>query len=483
MPDIRKLLEKGAAFVAKGKLAKALEAYQEACASDPHDPIPLQRQAELLLRTGADDDAVGCYLAAARLYPNVQDAPKAAALYRAVLRVRPDNAIAAAGLAAAEQRGRTVVPARRDVTPVPPARAIAMPQHDGPSGEIEIEHGFRDDLPGLGGAEVRDVGPPPPGGPPAAFSHARTDPTPRPPAPRRPGAGGTVGFEIDEDHDAAVEPPRAPSNIGMHAAPRGPFAPAPAGPAAPPPRLSSFGAFTAPPGSAPSAARRPAAAASAPPPSAARRPAAAASAPPPSAARRSATPPSASPLAARSATPMPRPAPPRAPPHPMAARSDEGAEFPLIDTADVIEIRDVPVEPSPDDFVVEAEPISTDALVEAAIDDAIEKSGLHALPPSDAEPAVDELPPRPTPLPRPAAAAAAAAATTPSSASGHTGEAGVLDLESDIAFAESMLHESGVFGAVEPSGTATPAIPLAAEDDPLAGLDDEDSGPQRRGRR
>jgi len=380
MADNRKVLDKAAALVAKGKLEKALEVYQEAIALDASDPIPLQRRAELLLRMGSEDEAITSYIAASRLYTKAEDAAKAAALYRTVLRVRPDHASARAGLEAAERRGKPVVPVmteRSDLTPLPRARAIAMPDaaRGAQGAHAEIERDFREAAPAGARAPFAPAAHAPAAAPRAPFATAAP--------PARAGAGG--GFEIsgeDDDESAAAPSPWVVSSPGAVTAPprRPPTVPPPPPPLPPPGRAAAR----------PSAPRR-----------------AAAPAPPPPAAR---------------AVPAPPPQP------------DATLDFALIEDHDVHE------EGSADLF-------GSHDLVSEAIDQAIAR-GVGLSPPVESQ----LQPPHPAPGPSPT-----------------TGERAILDLQSEIAFAEEIIRESQRVDAI-------PALHDASTGDPLAGLSLEDDG-------
>ncbi len=91
MADLRKLKDKAAELVAKGKLDKAIDAFREVVAADAKDVATLQKLADTLRKAGRDGDAVETYGDVADRYARDGLLIKAIAVCKVVLEIDPDH--------------------------------------------------------------------------------------------------------------------------------------------------------------------------------------------------------------------------------------------------------------------------------------------------------------------------------------------------------------------------------------------------------
>lgn len=86
-----KLLESAQRFILKGQIDKAIKDYQQVVALDPKDTRHRQRLAELLVRTGRNDEAVSEYEAIGKFYADNGYYLKAIAVYKQIQKLTPEN--------------------------------------------------------------------------------------------------------------------------------------------------------------------------------------------------------------------------------------------------------------------------------------------------------------------------------------------------------------------------------------------------------
>lgn len=138
MADLRKLKDRAAELVEKGRLEKAVDVYREVLAADPKDVATRQKLADALRRTGRDAEAIATYTLVAERYAEDGLLIKAIAICKSILELDPAHAATQAALAdlygaraGAEPPRRTilampaVVPAPAEVSLPPPAPAPA----------------------------------------------------------------------------------------------------------------------------------------------------------------------------------------------------------------------------------------------------------------------------------------------------------------------------------------------------------------------
>lgn len=89
MADLRKLKDKAAQLVAKGRLEKAIEAFREVAAADPKDVATRQKLADALRKAGHDREAVETYREVADRYARDGLLIKAIAVCKVVLEIDP----------------------------------------------------------------------------------------------------------------------------------------------------------------------------------------------------------------------------------------------------------------------------------------------------------------------------------------------------------------------------------------------------------
>jgi tetratricopeptide (TPR) repeat protein len=98
----------GLAFMQNGDIDKAQAIYQEAIRVDPQNPIPHEKNAEILERQGRTVESVQLRLSAAELYLARREAEKAIDNWLVAARHAPDNLVARSRLALAfERTGQT----------------------------------------------------------------------------------------------------------------------------------------------------------------------------------------------------------------------------------------------------------------------------------------------------------------------------------------------------------------------------------------
>ncbi|GAB7026080.1 tetratricopeptide repeat protein [Geotalea toluenoxydans] len=86
-----KLLESAQKFILKGQLDRAIKDYQQVVALDPKDTRHRQRLAELLVRSGRNDEAVTEYEVIGKFYDDNGYYLKAIAVYKQIQKLTPDN--------------------------------------------------------------------------------------------------------------------------------------------------------------------------------------------------------------------------------------------------------------------------------------------------------------------------------------------------------------------------------------------------------
>ncbi|MBL8954120.1 MAG: cyclic nucleotide-binding domain-containing protein [Myxococcaceae bacterium] len=91
MTDARKLKEKATEAFAKGKFAKAAEAYADYCAADPKDLQARLRMGDAWVKAGQKDKAVGAYQFAAEGFAKEGFLPRAIAASKLILELDPTH--------------------------------------------------------------------------------------------------------------------------------------------------------------------------------------------------------------------------------------------------------------------------------------------------------------------------------------------------------------------------------------------------------
>ena len=91
MADVRKLKDKAAEAVAKGKLEKAADLLREAVKGDPRDVATHQKLAEVLRRAGRTDEAIEEYQAVADRFAHDGLLIKAIAISKTILELDPEH--------------------------------------------------------------------------------------------------------------------------------------------------------------------------------------------------------------------------------------------------------------------------------------------------------------------------------------------------------------------------------------------------------
>jgi tetratricopeptide (TPR) repeat protein len=86
-----KLLESAQKFIAKGQIDRAIKDYQQVVALDPKDTRHRQKLAELLVRFGRNNEAVGEYEFIGKFYDDNGYYLKAIAVYKQIQKLTPDN--------------------------------------------------------------------------------------------------------------------------------------------------------------------------------------------------------------------------------------------------------------------------------------------------------------------------------------------------------------------------------------------------------
>jgi tetratricopeptide (TPR) repeat protein len=94
----------GLAFMQSGQLDQAQMVYQEAIRTDPQNPIPHEKIAEILERDGKVVESVQLRLSAAELFLARREADKAIDNWLAAARLVPENMVARSRLALAFER-------------------------------------------------------------------------------------------------------------------------------------------------------------------------------------------------------------------------------------------------------------------------------------------------------------------------------------------------------------------------------------------
>ncbi|HEY6871599.1 MAG TPA: tetratricopeptide repeat protein [Geobacteraceae bacterium] len=86
-----KFLESAQKFILKGQLDRAIKDYEQVVALDPNDIRHRQRLAELLVRAGRRDEAIGEYEAIGKYYADNAFYLKAIAVYKQIQKLDPDD--------------------------------------------------------------------------------------------------------------------------------------------------------------------------------------------------------------------------------------------------------------------------------------------------------------------------------------------------------------------------------------------------------
>src|SRR3954470_12085308 len=89
--DARKLKEKATEAFAKGKFAKAAEAYSDYCAADPKDLQARLRMGDCWVKAGHKDKAIGAYSFAAEGFAKDGFLPRAIAASKLILELDPTH--------------------------------------------------------------------------------------------------------------------------------------------------------------------------------------------------------------------------------------------------------------------------------------------------------------------------------------------------------------------------------------------------------
>src|SRR5690349_11129453 len=89
--DARKLKEKATEAFAKGKFAKAGEAYADYCAADPKDLQARLRMGDCWVKAGQKDKAIGAYQFAAEGFAKEGFLPRAIAASKLILELDPTH--------------------------------------------------------------------------------------------------------------------------------------------------------------------------------------------------------------------------------------------------------------------------------------------------------------------------------------------------------------------------------------------------------
>jgi CRP-like cAMP-binding protein len=137
MADLRKLKDKAAEHVAKGRFSKAAEVLAAVVKADKRDIASHQKLGEVLRRAGKTRDALLVYQDVADRYARDGQLVKAIAICKIILEVDPEHAETQAALADLYARKQAEGPARprgREVAP-PPEPAAAPEEPPAPAGD------------------------------------------------------------------------------------------------------------------------------------------------------------------------------------------------------------------------------------------------------------------------------------------------------------------------------------------------------------